>query len=56
MDCFLQAKEDILSTALTGVTAYWKERHGAMIDAVEQIMAIYGFNESEAKAKVEQYW
>ena len=45
-----------IEKAIAGVTAYWKERHGAMIDAVEQVMAIYGFNESEAKAKVEQYW
>ena len=45
-----------IEKAIAGLTAYWKERHGAMIDAVEQVMAIYGFNESEAKAKVEQYW
>ena len=45
-----------IEKAIAGVTAYWKKRHGAMIDAVEQVMAIYGFNESEAKAKVEQYW
>ena len=45
-----------IEKAVSGLTAYWKSKTGSMLDAVEQVMAIYGYEENEAKQKVEQYW
>lgn len=45
-----------IEKAIAGVTTFWKEKHGSMVDAIEQVIAIYGLNEAEAKSKVEQYW
>lgn len=45
-----------IEKAVSGLTAYWKSKTGSMLDAVEQVMVIYGYEENEAKQKVEQYW
>ena len=45
-----------IEKAVSGLTAYWKSKTGSMLDAVEQVMVIYGYEENEAKRKVEQYW
>lgn len=45
-----------IEKAVSGMVSYWKSKTGSMLDAVEQVMAIYGYEENEAKRKVEQYW
>ncbi|MDD6657252.1 MAG: hypothetical protein PUE95_08180 [Lachnospiraceae bacterium] len=45
-----------IEKAVSGVVSYWKSKTGSMLDAVELVMAIYGYEENEAKRKVEQYW
>ncbi|MBQ1172546.1 MAG: hypothetical protein IIX48_08140 [Lachnospiraceae bacterium] len=45
-----------IEKAVSGVVSYWKTKTGSMLDAVELVMAIYGYEENEAKRKVEQYW
>ena len=51
-----EVEETQIEKAVSGLTAYWKSKTGSMLDAVEQVMAIYGYEENEAKRKVEQYW
>lgn len=51
-----EVEETQIEKAVSGLTAYWKSKTGSMLDAVEQVMAIYGYEENEAKQKVEQYW
>lgn len=51
-----EVEETQIEKAVSGLTAYWKSKTGSMLDAVEQVMVIYGYEENEAKRKVEQYW
>lgn len=51
-----EVEETQIEKAVSGLTAYWKSKTGSMLDAVEQVMVIYGYEENEAKQKVEQYW
>ncbi len=51
-----EVEETQIEKAVSGLTAYWKSKTGSMLDAVEQVMAIYGYEENEAKRKVKQYW
>lgn len=51
-----EVEETQIEKAVSGLTAYWKSKTGSMLDAVEQVMTIYGYEENEAKRKVEQYW
>ena len=45
-----------IEKVVSGVVSYWKSKTDSMLDAVEQVMVIYGYEENEAKRKVEQYW
>lgn len=51
-----EVEESQIEKAVSGMVSYWKSKTGSMLDAVEQVMAIYGYEENEAKRKVEQYW
>ena len=51
-----EVEEMQIEKVVSGVVSYWKSKTGSMLDAVEQVMAIYGYEENEAKRKVEQYW
>ncbi len=51
-----EVEEMQIEKVVSGVVSYWKSKAGSMLDAVEQVMAIYGYEENEAKRKVEQYW
>ena len=51
-----EVEETQIEKAVSGVVSYWKSKTGSMLDAVELVMAIYGYEENEAKRKVEQYW
>ncbi|MGN0246125.1 MAG: hypothetical protein ACI4DK_09210 [Lachnospiraceae bacterium] len=51
-----EVEEMQIEKVVSGVVSYWKSKTDSMLDAVEQVMAIYGYEENEAKRKVEQYW